>query len=185
MKVPFLDLKAQYKQIEHEVLPMVKEAMENGMFIGGPNVQGFEKEFGIELIKNGLNEYEKSLFKKKLVHFSSQEWINRIKLPKDEQRIVYSHYKAEGGLIRTSLVINLRYRRLQNIIITGDFFAYPKRAIFDLEAGLKDIPADKKLIEEKITHFFSRHNCQIPGIIPSDFINAIDKALKKVGVTEF
>jgi dTDP-4-amino-4,6-dideoxygalactose transaminase len=45
MKVPFLDLKAQYKQIEHEVLPMVKEAMENGMFIGGPNVQGFEKEF--------------------------------------------------------------------------------------------------------------------------------------------
>jgi dTDP-4-amino-4,6-dideoxygalactose transaminase len=45
MKVPFLDLKAQYKQIEHEVLPLVTEAMENGMFIGGPNVEGFEKEF--------------------------------------------------------------------------------------------------------------------------------------------
>ena len=45
MKVPFLDLKAQYKQIEHEVVPIVTEAMENGMFIGGPNVEGFEKEF--------------------------------------------------------------------------------------------------------------------------------------------
>jgi dTDP-4-amino-4,6-dideoxygalactose transaminase len=45
MKVPFLDLKAQYKQIEHEILPMIKEAMENAMFIGGPNVEGFEKEF--------------------------------------------------------------------------------------------------------------------------------------------
>jgi len=45
MKVPFLDLKAQYKQIEHEVVPVVTEAMENGMFIGGPNVEGFEKEF--------------------------------------------------------------------------------------------------------------------------------------------
>jgi dTDP-4-amino-4,6-dideoxygalactose transaminase len=45
MKVPFLDLKAQYKQIEHEVVPLVTEAMENGMFIGGPNVEGFEKEF--------------------------------------------------------------------------------------------------------------------------------------------
>jgi dTDP-4-amino-4,6-dideoxygalactose transaminase len=45
MKVPFLDLKAQYKQIEHEVVPLVTEAMENGMFIGGPNVDGFEKEF--------------------------------------------------------------------------------------------------------------------------------------------
>jgi dTDP-4-amino-4,6-dideoxygalactose transaminase len=45
MQVPFLDLKAQYKQIEAEVLPMIKEAMENGAFIGGPNVTGFEKEF--------------------------------------------------------------------------------------------------------------------------------------------
>jgi len=45
MNVPFLDLKAQYKQIEHEVVPLVTEAMENGMFIGGPNVEGFEKEF--------------------------------------------------------------------------------------------------------------------------------------------
>jgi len=45
MNVPFLDLKVQYKQIEHEVLPMVTEAMTNGSFIGGPQVLGFEKEF--------------------------------------------------------------------------------------------------------------------------------------------
>ena len=45
MKIPFLDLKAQYKETEHEVVPLVTEAMENGMFIGGPNVDGFEKEF--------------------------------------------------------------------------------------------------------------------------------------------
>ena len=45
MNVPFIDLKVQYKQIEHEVLPMVTEAMTNGAFIGGPQVLGFEKEF--------------------------------------------------------------------------------------------------------------------------------------------
>ena len=45
MNVPFLDLKVQYKQIEHEVLPMITEAMTNGAFIGGPQVLGFEKEF--------------------------------------------------------------------------------------------------------------------------------------------
>ena len=45
MNVPFLDLKVQYKQIEHEVVPMVTEAMANGAFIGGPQVLGFEKEF--------------------------------------------------------------------------------------------------------------------------------------------
>ena len=45
MNVPFLDLKIQYRQIEDEVLPMLTEAMENGMFIGGPQVEAFESEF--------------------------------------------------------------------------------------------------------------------------------------------
>ena len=45
MSVPFLDLKVQYRQIESEVLPMVTEAMQNGAFIGGPQVAGFEEEF--------------------------------------------------------------------------------------------------------------------------------------------
>lgn len=45
MQVPFLDLKAQYRQIADEVLPVVTTAMQNGMFIGGENVSGFEAEF--------------------------------------------------------------------------------------------------------------------------------------------
>ena len=45
MKVPFLDLKIQYKEIEQEVLSMATDAMENASFIGGPQVLGFEEEF--------------------------------------------------------------------------------------------------------------------------------------------
>ena len=45
MKVPFLDLKIQYKQIEQEVIPMLTDAMSNAAFIGGPQVIGFETEF--------------------------------------------------------------------------------------------------------------------------------------------
>ena len=45
MRVPFLDLKAQYKQIVTEVVPVVTQAMAAGMFIGGPQVAGFEEEF--------------------------------------------------------------------------------------------------------------------------------------------
>jgi dTDP-4-amino-4,6-dideoxygalactose transaminase len=45
MNVPFIDLRAQFKQIEEEVLRMVKTAMENGAFVGGPQVSSFEEEF--------------------------------------------------------------------------------------------------------------------------------------------
>jgi len=45
MKIPFLDLSVQFKQIASEVQPVINEAMENGMFIGGPQVEKFENEF--------------------------------------------------------------------------------------------------------------------------------------------
>jgi len=45
MKVPFIDLKVQFKQIERKVIPLMTEAMRNGAFVGGPQVSDFETEF--------------------------------------------------------------------------------------------------------------------------------------------
>ena len=45
LKAPFLDLKAQSKQIEPEVVSMVRETMASGTFVGGKQVSGFENEF--------------------------------------------------------------------------------------------------------------------------------------------
>jgi len=147
--------------------------------------EGFEEKFNISLEHGGLTKEEKLLFKKKKNKFESQKWVNKIKLPKNEQQMVYSIYKTQGGLIRPSLVINLRYNRIQSVLITGDFFAYPKRTILDLEAELKDIPADRWIVEKKITDFFEKKQPQIPGIVCSDFVNAINKALEKVCIAKF
>src|SRR6516162_1370468 len=45
MKVPFLDLVAPHKELEAELLAVVKKAFSNAGFIGGPMVEEFEKEF--------------------------------------------------------------------------------------------------------------------------------------------
>jgi dTDP-4-amino-4,6-dideoxygalactose transaminase len=45
MRVPFIDLKVQYKQIEQEVMPMITRTMANGAFVGGEQVSCFETEF--------------------------------------------------------------------------------------------------------------------------------------------
>ncbi len=44
MKVPLLDLKAQYATIRAEIRPVVDNVLENQRFILGPEVEGFEKE---------------------------------------------------------------------------------------------------------------------------------------------
>jgi dTDP-4-amino-4,6-dideoxygalactose transaminase len=45
MKVPFLDLKAQYQTIKNEVNPAIQDILDNTAFILGKSVLSFEKEF--------------------------------------------------------------------------------------------------------------------------------------------
>ncbi len=45
MKVPFLDLVTPHKELEDELLAVVKKAFSNAGFIGGPMVEEFEREF--------------------------------------------------------------------------------------------------------------------------------------------
>ncbi|MEA3225844.1 MAG: DegT/DnrJ/EryC1/StrS family aminotransferase [Planctomycetota bacterium] len=45
MKVPFLDLKAQYKSIAEEIAAGLQEVLDNTAFAGGPFVAKFEEEF--------------------------------------------------------------------------------------------------------------------------------------------
>ncbi len=45
-KVPFLDLVTPHKELETELLDVVKKAFSNAGFIGGPMVEGFERDFG-------------------------------------------------------------------------------------------------------------------------------------------
>ena len=45
MNIPFLDLKAQNRACQDEILPLWKEILESAYFIGGPHVAGLEEEF--------------------------------------------------------------------------------------------------------------------------------------------
>ncbi len=47
MSVPFLDLKAQYASIKHDVDAAMQKVIEATAFAGGPFVEAFEKEFAI------------------------------------------------------------------------------------------------------------------------------------------
>jgi dTDP-4-amino-4,6-dideoxygalactose transaminase len=47
MKVPFLDLKAQYDSIKDEVAVAIQQVLDRTAFAGGPFVAQFEKEFSV------------------------------------------------------------------------------------------------------------------------------------------
>src|SRR3990170_3340336 len=43
--IPFLDLITPHLELEEELVAVFREALRTGRFIGGPNVEGFEKDF--------------------------------------------------------------------------------------------------------------------------------------------
>jgi len=47
MKVPFIDLRAQYESIKDEVAPAIQQVLDSSAFAGGPFVEQFEKELAL------------------------------------------------------------------------------------------------------------------------------------------
>ena len=45
MKVPFVDLRAQYAGIEHEIAEAMQRVLASSSFVGGPDLDAFEEEF--------------------------------------------------------------------------------------------------------------------------------------------
>lgn len=116
--------------------------------------RGFEEAFGVRFDSKPLTFEEESLLKTKLPYFSSPDYIFKIRDSLPRRKTLSSILKAPGGLIRISLAMDSKTQVINQILITGDFFAYPKRTIFDLESLLKNSKASPSSIEGIIRSFW-------------------------------
>jgi lipoate-protein ligase A len=137
---------------------------------------GFEKGLGIKLEPGGLTGEEEDLFREKLEYFESDEWIDWVRPEFQRNRTVQAAYKAEGGMVRFTLVVNPAQRRLKDLYITGDFLSFPTRALYDLQSVLRGMPLDRDRIRARVKAFFDRGKIRIPGMTCEDFLKPLDQA---------
>src|SRR4030043_226761 len=147
--------------------------------------KGFEDTFGVKFENKPLTIEEQNLLKTKLSHFSSPDYIFKIRDSLPRRKTLSSILKAPGGLIRISIAVDSKTQVINQILITGDFFAYPKRAIFDLESLLKNSKATPSNIERIIRSFFSEEKPRIPGVKEDHLIQAVEEALQKTDLLPF
>ncbi|OGP78468.1 MAG: hypothetical protein A2V86_17240 [Deltaproteobacteria bacterium RBG_16_49_23] len=143
-------------------------------------IKGFQETFGVRFLSSPLTLGEESLLKEKLPHFSSPEYIFKVRESLPRRKTLTSVLKAPGGLIRISIAIDTKTQVINQILITGDFFAYPRRAIFDLESLLKNSKAAASNVETILRDFFTKTKPRIPGIKETHFIQAILEAIHKM-----
>jgi lipoate-protein ligase A len=142
--------------------------------------KGFEETFGVEFENIPLTTEEGNLLKTKSPYFSSQDYIFKTRDSLPRRKTLSSILKAPGGLIRISMAVDSKTQVINQILITGDFFAYPKRAIFDLESLLKNSKASPSQMREIIRAFFADKKPQIPGIKENHLIQAMEEAFQKM-----
>ncbi|MBN2600235.1 MAG: lipoate--protein ligase family protein [Candidatus Thermoplasmatota archaeon] len=88
--------------------------------------------------------------------------------------VLYSTYKARGGLIRTAQEI--KNEIIQDIDISGDFQLYPKSELTGLEQNLCKSKRKENVIISRIEDFYEKHKVESPGVEPEDVTEAIMEA---------
>ncbi|MBO8168935.1 MAG: DUF116 domain-containing protein [Thermoanaerobacteraceae bacterium] len=145
---------------------------------------GFSRALNIDLRPGDLCSEEKNLFKTTVKKFASPQWVYGIKKSSLHGEELRYMYKAPGGIIRVSLMVDIAGRYIKYALITGDFFVYPSRAIYDLEALLKNCPYEGNRLERVVQEFFTQHEVEIPGVTWQDICTAIRGALNRAHLVE-
>ena len=146
---------------------------------------GFEQSLGIKLVEGALSVEEKILLEKKLPVFQSEDWIYLDRRPLEEAAEVRAIDKTPGGLIRVSLAIDKAANVIKSALITGDFYAFPNRAIMDLESKLKFASCDEEGIQKIVHNFFTTNEVILPGVTPSDITRLILEAIDRASCESF
>jgi lipoate-protein ligase A len=143
----------------------------------------FRETFGITFEPGGLTPREEELFADELKVMGSDSWICGDRLPSVHQEVLRSIHKEDGGLVRVAAKVDVRRRILRDVLITGDFFIRPRRAVYDLEAALKHKKLDT--LDETIRQFFTDGSCSLLQLTPDDFVRALRMAVDKVDYTSY
>jgi lipoate-protein ligase A len=146
---------------------------------------GFEAHLGIHLEAAGLTDEEQQHFEKKVSGFRKAKWVDRVNPKFQQSETIQCAYKADAGMVRFTLVVNLKQMLLKNIFITGDFLSFPGGSLYDLESCLRGVSLKREVLYPIISKYFLDGHIVIPGMSFEEFIKPLDQAIEKVAITRY
>jgi len=187
LRVPMEKLKAhEVDSLMERVTTMRRELgyMPDAARIKEAVTRGFSRALGVEFQAFGLTPWEQARFDALLPEFSSASWVDRPSPVSQRRSLIKALHKGDGGLIRLLLDLDPARKRIRSAVISGDFFSFPARSIYDLESRFKDVPARMEEVERLLEGFFSEGSNPFPSLGIQDFSQVFRKALGKIPYLE-
>jgi lipoate-protein ligase A len=149
-------------------------------------VREYEKTLDIELVPGKLTNWEQKRMKELEPKYLSDEWLHwrrggRIPEAKKVRisastTVGTANFKAPGGLIR--ITVEDVESKINEIVISGDFFMLPSGAIRELEKALIGIETSEDEILKGVQKAYKNINIESPGVTPEDVATAIKMAVE-------
>lgn len=139
----------------------------------------FEGAFDVRLIPGTLTEHERERLRERLPHFSSARWILGERLPESRKDYLRGYARVPSGVLKASVTYDRARERVEYVVFSGDFFAFPARAVYDLEAAVKGVARDE--VSVAIERFIARSGADFVGLGASEFASAIEDAVGRLG----
>jgi len=171
-----------YKTMDENLTTMRRELgfMPNRDEVVKSLVSNFENLVGVlkpmTLTKDIINkmfELEKWFTSDEFLHKKTPRIPKGVKI-REGIEILYSTYKAKGGLIRTAQEI--KENTIETIDISGDFQFYPKSELAGLEKELRKTKRKERQIIDKVEDFYNKNKVESPGVEPENVTDAILEA---------
>jgi len=90
-----------------------------------------------------------------------------------------SVYKIPNGkLLKISLDYNDENKKILDLRITGDFFAYPEESIEIIEKKLVGAPLNEKTLKDKIDNVIRENKIEFIGLDTDGLVSGILMCLK-------
>ncbi|MCL6556449.1 MAG: lipoate--protein ligase family protein [Burkholderiales bacterium] len=139
-------------------------------------VESFSEAFGVRFAEGGLTAAEEARFAAALKEIDDEAWVHGLQKRGQVPR-VEAVRKFPGGLVRVGLAYDRLRDRVMQIQFTGDFFVSPRRAIFDLEARLRDVKGEA--LADAVQAFLAGGGVDLGGLAPTDFAEVAREALQR------
>jgi lipoate-protein ligase A len=143
---------------------------------------GFREGLGLEAQRGSIAEREEeAAHRLHDTEIGTDAFVHGKPAPEAGDTLVSASLFARGGSMRADIRLEGTAReRVREVLLTGDFFLSPPRALYDLEASLRGLPAHEAPAAAQA--FFARSGCMLAGLEAADFGEAIARARAQVTI---
>ncbi|MEM3048984.1 MAG: lipoate--protein ligase [Candidatus Bathyarchaeia archaeon] len=145
--------------------------------------RNYEYTLGVELVEGNLTVEEENLMESISEKYQTREWLHLVENDhmdlikkrslKISGRTVVGEAvkKTEGGLLR--VLIETKDMKIEDIMITGDFFFIPRDYLHLLERSLRGVDVEKGTLINNIRSFYEMYKVSTPGMTVEEIAEVI------------